>query len=140
MAKCCNPIFGDDVFGFVSATGGIKIHRMSCPNAARLLEKYRYRVQKVKWKQVSRTTQFQTRLKVIGEGDASFGSQIMDTVTGQQASIRGFQIDERIKPNGVLEFVAHIGISVSNNAQLDRVTSALKKLKAVKTVLRVSNS
>lgn len=139
MAKCCNPIFGDDVFGFVSATGGIKIHRISCPNAARLLEQYPYRVQKVKWKQVSGTTQFQTRVKVIGEGDASNGARIMDAVTGQQASIRGFHIDERVKPNGATEFVAEIGISVSNNAHLDRVTSAIKKLKEVKTVLRVSN-
>ena len=138
MAKCCNPIFGDDVFGFVSATGGIKIHRISCPNAARLLEQYPYRVQKVKWKQVSGTTQFQTRLKVIGEGDASCGSRIMDAVTGQQASIRGFQIGERSKPNGATEFVAELGISVSNNAHLDRVTSAIKKLKEVKTVLRMS--
>ena len=138
MARCCNPIFGDDVFGFVSATGGIKIHRMSCPNAERLLEMYPYRVQKVKWKQVSNTTQFQTGLKVIGEGDASIGAQIMDCISKQEASIRSFSISERRKPGNQTEFVAEVGISVGNNAHLDRVTSALRKIREVKTVLRTS--
>jgi GTP pyrophosphokinase len=50
LAKCCNPEPGDDIFGFISIKSGLKIHRMSCPNAARLLEKYPYRIQKVKWK------------------------------------------------------------------------------------------
>lgn len=138
MAKCCNPIFGDDVFGFVSATGGIKIHRISCPNAARLLELYPYRVQKVRWKQVSNTAQFQTGLKVIGDGDASIGAQLMDCVTKQAASMRSFSISERVKQGKQLEFVAEVGISVSNNAHLDRVISALKKIREVKTVLRTS--
>ena len=138
MAKCCNPIFGDDVFGFVSATGGIKIHRISCPNAARLIEKYPYRLQKVKWRQVSNTTQFQTGLRIIGDGDASIGAQIMDCVNKQDASIRAFSISERRKPGNQTEFVAEIGISVGNNAHLDRVTFALKKILEVKTVLRTS--
>ncbi|MBQ6573574.1 MAG: bifunctional (p)ppGpp synthetase/guanosine-3',5'-bis(diphosphate) 3'-pyrophosphohydrolase [Bacteroidales bacterium] len=138
MAKCCNPIFGDDVFGFVSATGGIKIHRISCPNAARLIEKYPYRLQKVKWRQVSNTTQFQTGLRIIGDGDASIGAQIMDCVNKQDASIRAFSISERRKPGNQTEFVAEIGISVGNNAHLDRVTFALKKIREVKTVLRTS--
>ena len=91
MAKCCNPIFGDDVFGFVSATGGIKIHRISCPNAARLLEMYPYRVQKVKWRQVSNTTRFQTGMKVIVEnGDPSVGTKIIESVNKQAAMIRAF--------------------------------------------------
>lgn len=138
MAKCCNPIFGDDVFGFVSATGGIKIHRISCPNAARLIEKYPYRLQKVKWRQVSNTTQFQTALKVIGDGDASIAAQLIECVTKQDASMRSFNINERRKPGNQTEFVAEIGISVGNNAHLDRVTSALKKIREVKTVLRTS--
>ena len=138
MAKCCNPLFGDDVFGFVSATGGIKIHRISCPNAARLIEKYPYRLQKVKWRQVSNTTQFQTGLRIIGDGDASIGAQIMDCVNKQDASIRAFSISERRKPGNQTEFVAEIGISVGNNAHLDRVTFALKKIREVKTVLRTS--
>ncbi len=51
MAKCCHPQPGDDIFGFLSTKGGLKIHRMSCPNAARLIDRYPYRLQKVKWKE-----------------------------------------------------------------------------------------
>lgn len=136
MAKCCNPIFGDDVFGFVTAAGGISIHRMSCPNAKRLLTTYPYRIQKVKWRQLSTTTQFQTGLKVIGNGDVTVGNRIMECVVTQGASIRTYRIFERRK--GKIEFVAELEISISNNAHLDRVISALKKMREVKTVLRTS--
>lgn len=137
MAKCCNPIFGDDVFGFVSAAGGIKIHRMSCPNAARLIENYPYRIQKVKWRQVSTTTQFQASLKIIVEGEISLGQQIIECVNQQMASIRAFSIEERgNKTKG--NFNVMMDISVSNNRNLDRVVSAIKKVKGVVTVLRIS--
>ena len=111
---------------------------MSCPNAARLLDQYPYRVQKVRWRQVSNTTQFQTGLKVIGDGDTSIGAQLIECITKQEASMRSFNIYERTKPGNLVEFVAEIGISVGNNAHLDRVTSALKKIREVKTVLRTS--
>lgn len=138
MAKCCNPIFGDDVFGFVSATGGIKIHRISCPNAARLLEMYPYRVQKVKWRQVSNTTRFQTGIKVIVEnGDASVGTKIIDSVNKQSAMIRAFRIEERASGKEG-DFNVMLSISVSNNGHLDRVISDIKKIRGVKTVLRNS--
>lgn len=138
MAKCCNPIFGDDVFGFVSATGGIKIHRISCPNAARLLEMYPYRIQRVKWRQVSSTTQFQTGLKVIVEGgDTSVGTRIIESVNTQMASIRTFKIEERATKREE-DFNVMLSISVSNNGHLDRVISDIKKIRGVKTVLRIS--
>ncbi len=138
MAKCCNPIFGDDVFGFVSATGGIKIHRISCPNAARLLEMYPYRVQKVKWRQVSNTTRFQTGMKVIVEnGDPSVGTKIIESVNKQAAMIRAFRIEERASGKEG-DFNVMLSISVSNNGHLDRVVSDIKKIRGVKTVLRNS--
>ena len=137
MAKCCNPVFGDDVFGFVTATGGISIHRMSCPNAYRLLTKYPYRIQKVRWRQISSNSQFQTAVKVIGNGDATIANQLMECIAKQNASIRTFRISERNFKRR-LQFVAEMEISVSNNAHLDRVTSALKKVKDVTTVLRTS--
>ncbi len=140
MAKCCNPIFGDDVFGFVSAVGGIKIHRISCPNAARLLEKYPYRVQKVKWRQVSNTTRFQTGLKVIVEnGDSMVGTKIIESLNKQSASIRAFRIEERSSGKEG-DYNVMLSISVSNNGHLDRVVSDIKKIRGVKTVLRISGS
>ncbi len=140
MAKCCNPIFGDDVFGFVSATGGIKIHRMSCPNAARLLEKYSYRVQKVKWRQVSNTTRFQTALKVIVEnGDSSISTKVIDSINRQSALIRAFRFEERASGKEG-DFNIILSISVSNNGHLDRVVSDIKKIRSVKNVLRISGN
>ncbi|MBP5518042.1 MAG: bifunctional (p)ppGpp synthetase/guanosine-3',5'-bis(diphosphate) 3'-pyrophosphohydrolase [Bacteroidales bacterium] len=136
MAKCCNPIFGDDVFGFVTATGGISIHRISCPNAARLISHYPYRIQKVRWRQTSTSSQFQTGLKVIGNGDASISNTIMECIASAGASIRAFRISERQKNK--LEFVAEMELSVGNNAHLDKVISALKKLREVTNVLRTS--
>ena len=135
MSKCCKPIFGDYVFGFISATGSIKIHRAGCPNGERLLELYPYRVQKVKWKEANSTTQFQASLKVIGEGDSSAGPEIMECVIKEGSSIRTYKISERIKPQGI-EFVAEMSISVGNNAHLDRVISAIRRLSRVKNVLR----
>lgn len=138
MAKCCNPIFGDDVFGFVSATGGIRIHRISCPNAKRLLENYPYRVQRVKWRQVSNTTRFQTGLKIIVvNGDVSVGNSIIDSINRQGASLRAFRIEERTSGREG-DFNVMLSISVSNNGHLDRVISDLKKVRGVRTILRIS--
>ncbi|MBR6466342.1 MAG: bifunctional (p)ppGpp synthetase/guanosine-3',5'-bis(diphosphate) 3'-pyrophosphohydrolase [Bacteroidales bacterium] len=136
MARCCNPIFGDDVFGFVTASGGISIHRISCPNAARLISQYPYRIQKVRWRQTSTSSQFQTGLKVIGIGDASMSNAIMECVVKAGASIRAFRISERQKTK--LEFVAEMEISVGGNAHLDKVISALKKMREVSNVIRIS--
>ena len=136
MAKCCNPIFGDDVFGFVTASGGVSIHRISCPNAARLISHYPYRIQKVRWRQVSTSSQFQTGLKVIGIGDASMSNAIMECAVKAGASIRAFRISERQKAK--LEFVAEMEISVGGNAHLDKVISALKKIREVSNVIRTS--
>ena len=137
MAKCCNPIFGDDVFGFVTASGGISIHRISCPNAARLISQYPYRIQKVKWRQTSTSSQFQTGLKVIGIGDASMSNSIMECAAASGASIRAFRISERQKSK--LEFVAEMELSVGGNAHLDKVISSLKKLREVSNVIRISD-
>ncbi|MBR0314660.1 MAG: bifunctional (p)ppGpp synthetase/guanosine-3',5'-bis(diphosphate) 3'-pyrophosphohydrolase [Bacteroidales bacterium] len=136
MARCCNPIFGDDVFGFVTATGGISIHRISCPNAARLISQYPYRIQKVRWRQTSTSSQFQTGLKVIGIGDASMSNAIMECVAACGASIRAFRITERQKAK--LEFVAEMELSVGGNSHLDKVISALKKMREVSNVIRTS--
>ena len=133
MAKCCNPIFGDDVFGFVTSSKGITIHRMSCPNAARLLERYPYRTQKVKWRQISTTTQFQTTLKVIAEADESLGASIIGAATGQGALLRSFSIEKRNRGN---EFNFMLGITVSNNSHLDRILQEIKKVKGVRNILR----
>lgn len=134
MAKCCNPIYGDEVFGFVSVKDGIKIHRMSCPNAARLIENYPYRIQKVKWKDDVATSSFQALLKIIID-DASVFASILNVINGFNISIRSSNLIQREnKSKG--EFDAKIQILVANNQQLDKIISAIKKTKGVSTVLR----
>lgn len=134
MSKCCNPIYGDDVFGFVTSTGGISIHRITCPNAKRLLTLYPYRIQKVRWREQSTSSQFQIGIKVIGIGDSSTGNEILQCVTSNGASIRTFRIEERKRSK--IEFIVQMEISVGNNAHLDKVISALKKMREVTTVIR----
>ena len=94
MAKCCNPVFGDDVFGFVTRTEGIKIHRMSCPNAGRLMDMYPYRIQKVKWSENPSTGNFQTGLRVTAALEPYVINEIMDIVNSFRASIRMFNVAE----------------------------------------------
>ena len=94
MAKCCNPVFGDDVFGFVTRTEGIKIHRMSCPNAARLMDMYPYRIQKVKWSASPSSGNFQTGLRIVAAMEPSVINEIMDIINSFRASLRSFNVVE----------------------------------------------
>ena len=132
MAKCCNPVFGDDVFGFVTRTDGIKIHRITCPNAARLLEMYPYRIQKVRWAESS-SGNFQVSLKVVAE-DESVVNRIMEVVGQFKASIRSFTVTDNPR-NGTCE--VNMKISVTSNLELDKVVSQIKLLKHVIKVARL---
>ena len=132
MSKCCNPVFGDDVFGFVTRTDGIKIHRISCPNAARLLELYPYRIQKVKWAESPSSGSFQVTLKILADEESASG-KILETVGHFKASIRSFIVTE-IPRNGTWEVA--LKISVPSNLELDKVISQLRNLKHVAKVNR----
>lgn len=134
MAKCCNPVFGDDVFGFVSVKDGIKIHRMSCTNAARLMEKYPYRIQKVKWSDTQGTSSFQVTLKIVAAHESSVINEIFDTVNTFKASIRNFNVSDNDR-NGTYDI--QIKLSVPNNLELDKVISQIRVRKNIIKVTRV---
>lgn len=134
MSKCCNPVFGDDVFGFVTRTEGIKIHRMSCPNAARLIEKYPYRIQKVIWQTNEDTSNFQCTLSVVSEMDHSVLAQIMSAVNQFKVSMRSFNVNENARL-GVFEI--SIRLLVPSNMELDKVISQVSLIKQVEKVRRV---
>lgn len=134
LAKCCNPIMGDDVFGFVTIKEGVKIHRMSCPNASRLIENYPYRVHKVKWRESVSGQSFQASLRISGYGEAATGQQIIEIINSLSISLRNFSISEQ---KGKVE--AKMVVAVSNNQQLDKLIFNLRKLKGVKSVNRVAN-
>lgn len=132
MSKCCNPVFGDDVFGFVTRTDGIKIHRITCPNAARLLELYPYRIQKVKWADSPSSGSFQVALKVIADEESASG-RILEVIGQFKASIRSFTVTDNPR-NGTYEVA--LKLSVPSNLELDKVLSQIKNLKHILKVTR----
>ena len=134
MARCCNPVFGDDVFGFVTRTEGIKIHRMSCPNAARLLEMYPYRIQKVKWSETPSSGNFQTGLRVVTALEPSVINEIMDVVNSFRASIRMFNVSENVR-QGTYDIT--MKIAVPSNLELDKVISMIRNKKNVLKINRM---
>ena len=134
MAKCCNPVFGDDVFGFVTRGEGIKIHRITCPNAARLLDRYPYRIQRVVWSETPSSGDFLCTLKILADMDYSVISKIMEVVGNFKASIRSFNVSED-RRNGCYDISARI--LVPSNMELDKVISQISALKHVIKVKRI---
>ena len=134
MAKCCHPVFGDDVFGFVTRTEGIKIHRISCPNAARLISTYPYRIQKVRWAETPSGGSFQGTLKVVTGIEPSVIGRITEVVGSFKASLRSFNVLENNR-NGTYEIMMRV--SVPSNMELDKVISQIKNLRHVVRISRV---
>ena len=133
MAACCNPVFGDDVFGFVTRNAGIKIHRISCPNAARLIERYPYRIQKVVWQDNAAAGSFLATLNITTEMEHSVLPGIMDVVGQFRASIRSFNVNENFR-NGSYEITMRI--LVPSSMELDKVISQVSALRQVIKVKR----
>ena len=134
MAACCNPVLGDDVFGFVTRTDGIKIHRISCPNASRLIEKYPYRIQKVIWQDNPNTSDFLCNLSITADLDHSVLADIMQVIGQFKASIRSFNVNENSR-NATYEI--SVRLLVPSNLELDKVISQVAALKQVAKVRRL---
>ncbi|MBO4756887.1 MAG: bifunctional (p)ppGpp synthetase/guanosine-3',5'-bis(diphosphate) 3'-pyrophosphohydrolase [Bacteroidales bacterium] len=134
MARCCNPVYGDDVFGFVTRGEGIKIHRITCPNAARLLDRYPYRIQRVVWSETPSSGDFLCTLKILADMDHSVMAKIMEVVSNFKASIRSFNVGEDNR-NGCYDIA--VRILVPSNMELDKVISQVSALKHVIKVKRV---
>ena len=133
MAKCCNPIFGDEVFGFVTVKEGIKIHRMSCPNASRLIENYPYRIQKVRWKESAGKSSFQVAMRVLVDGDMSVMNSVISVVNGFRSSIRSISANESIRGS----YEINMQLFTPSNNELDKIIAALKRIREVKQVTRL---
>ena len=134
MARCCNPVFGDDVFGFVTRESGIKIHRITCPNAARLLETYPYRIQKVRWADSPSSGSFQVSLKVTTDQEGEALNKIMEVVGVFKASIRTFNVSENQR-QGTYDIL--MKLLVPSNLELDKILSQIRAQKHVLKVNRI---
>ena len=86
LARCCNPIYGDDVFGFVSITGGIKIHRTDCPNAPELRQRFGYRIVRARWAGKAEGTQYPITLRVVGHDDIGIVTNITSIISKEEAA------------------------------------------------------
>ena len=134
MSKCCNPVFGDDVFGFVTRTEGIKIHRISCPNAAQLFERFPYRIQKVVWQEKEGAGDFQCTLAVTSELDHPVLSAIMDIIGQFRVSMRAFNVKENLRSD---TYEITIRLLVPSSAELDKVISQVGTLRQVIKIKRI---
>ncbi len=134
LAKCCNPIFGDSIFGFVTIKEGIKIHRTSCPNAAQLHQKYGYRVVNAKWKETKAETSFQTTIKIVGFDELGIVNRISELISKDlKVNMRSFAMNSA---NGMFE--GRIQVFVSDTKHLDMLLYRLARIKGVQRAVRVS--
>jgi GTP pyrophosphokinase len=132
LARCCNPVFGDPIFGFVSINEGIKIHRFNCPNAPRLLTKYAYRVVKAKWTASAENKAFQTIIKITATNEPGLLSQITDVVAADKKIIlRSLSVENN---EGLFEGL--LKVFVSDVKQLDGLIKRILKVKGVIKALR----
>ena len=132
LARCCNPIYGDDVFGFVSVTGGIKIHRCDCPNAAELRSRFGYRIVKARWAGKSQGTQYPITLRVVGHDDIGIVTNITSIISKETGiALRSIGIDSH---DGL--FSGTLTVMVGDTGHLEALIKKLRTVKGVKQVSR----
>ncbi|MEQ9403111.1 MAG: bifunctional (p)ppGpp synthetase/guanosine-3',5'-bis(diphosphate) 3'-pyrophosphohydrolase [Cyclobacteriaceae bacterium] len=130
FSKCCNPIAGDDVFGFITVSDGVKIHRTTCPNAAELLSKYGYRIIKAKWAS-SRKHSFEASLSIIGTDRIGLISDVSNVISSElKVNMRSLSINTE---GGIFE--GNIQLYVEDTNHIDTL---IKKLEQVQGVVKVS--
>lgn len=132
LSKCCNPIYGDDVFGFVTINDGIKIHRTDCPNATQMRERYGYRIVPARWAGKSTGKQYPITLRVVGQDDIGIVTNITSIITKEPGvSLRNISIDSN---DGL--FNGTLTVMVSDQSKLNTLTKKLQSVKGVKNVMR----
>ena len=132
LAKCCNPIYGDDIFGFVSVLHGIKIHRADCPNAKDMRERYGYRIVKARWAGKSMGKNYPINLKVVGNDDIGILTNITSVINKEEGILlRSVNIDAH---DGL--FSGTLTVLVSDTSKLDALIKKLRTVKGVKQVSR----
>ncbi|MBP7808678.1 MAG: bifunctional (p)ppGpp synthetase/guanosine-3',5'-bis(diphosphate) 3'-pyrophosphohydrolase [Bacteroidia bacterium] len=132
LSSCCNPIPGDDVFGFISVGEGIKIHRVNCPNAVKLLSNYAYRVVKAKWMN-EHLISFLAGIKIVGTDELGIVNNITKVISNENnINMRSISFDT---DDGIFE--GTIMIYVHDTKHLSHLIEKLKKVKGVNNVIRI---
>ena len=132
LARCCHPIHGDPVFGFVTISGGIKIHRQDCPNAAELKRRFGYRVVKARWSGKG-NNQYAITLRIIGNDDIGIVNNITNIISKEEKiNVRSINIDSH---DGL--FSGNLVVLLEDNAKLTALVKKLRTIKGVKQVSRI---
>ena len=135
LANCCNPIPGDDVFGFVTVSDGIKIHRTNCPNAAKLMANYGYRIVKARWTNQQELA-FLTGLRITGIDDVGLINKLTTVISQDfKVNIRSITVDS---DNGIFE--GSLMVYVNDTEHLDNLIKNLKLVKGITAVNRFDSA
>jgi GTP diphosphokinase / guanosine-3',5'-bis(diphosphate) 3'-diphosphatase len=130
LSKCCNPVFGDSIFGFVTISEGIKIHRTNCPNAHNMMARYPYRVIAARWSKAKTSASFIASIKIHGIEDIGMVNKIADVITNQKAVVRSFNYNMN---DGMFEGI--LNIMVPNS---DVLYGIMRKIQGIKGILKTS--
>ena len=132
LAKCCHPIYGDPVFGFVTVTGGIKIHCENCPNAPELRKRFGYRIVKARWSGKG-ASQYSTTLRIVGNDDIGIVNNITSIIMKEdKIEMRSINIDSN---DGL--FRGNITVQLDDTSKLEALLRKLRTVKGVKQVSRI---
>ena len=132
LARCCQPIYGDKVFGFVTVSGGIKIHREDCPNAPELRKRFGYRIVKAKWSGKG-SSQYAITLRIIGNDDIGIVNNLTSIISkDEKLVLRSINIDSH---DGL--FSGNVTIMIDDNTRLEGLLKKLRTVKGVKQVERI---
>ncbi len=132
LARCCHPIYGDPIFGFVTINGGIKIHRQDCPNAPELRRRYGYRVVKAKWSGKG-SSQYSITLRVIGNDDIGIVNNLTSIISKEERLVlRSINIDSH---DGL--FSGNLVVMLEDTSRLEALIKKLRTVKGVKQVERI---
>ena len=132
LARCCQPIYGDQVFGFVTVSGGIKIHREDCPNAPELKKRFGYRVVKARWSGKG-SSQYAITLRIIGNDDIGIVNNLTSIISKDEKLIlRSINIDSH---DGL--FSGNLEVMIDDNTRLEGLIKKLRTVKGVKQVSRI---
>lgn len=134
LSKCCNPIFGDEVFGFITVGSGAKIHRINCPNAKQMISRYPYRIVKVQWTEDHEDDAFYTvNIRLTGMDDIGIINEVSKVISSDlRVNMRAMKVQS---DDGF--FAGQITLAVNDRNHLNII---LKKIKQVKGVLTVQRS
>ncbi len=133
LSKCCNPIQGDAIMGFISSDGAIKIHKKECPNAIHLTRRYPYRTIRAAWSDKVGENQFAVTLEIVGNDDIGIVNTLTSIITKEKnVSLRSIAIDSN---DGL--FNGRIVIGVNDSTSLNNVIKKIKTIKGLKDVRRI---